>query len=169
MFLLIIVNLDEIFSSFRRRIMIWLFQKSDQSLYHEVIKSRRERVLWCAQFITYRTWIQLSNSPFIIHLCTYISFITTQNCYNFAVSRHIDVVSLLLLVQWLASLNCVGQHVPLSARFPGLCDRREVLWRVFGSRCICVMLRNIFRLINTPSPVQLPPHFSSRWFDLWAR
>lgn len=112
--------------------------------------------------------IQLS----IYHSLTFsshISIILAQNCHTAAVSQYINVVSLLLLAQKLAPLNCVEHSMLLSASFPGLCDRREVLWRVFGIRCIRVMLRNIFRLISTPLPVQPLPCFNSRWFDLGAR
>lgn len=39
-----------------------------------------------------------------------------------------------------------------------------------GSLAAVVTLRDIFRLISTPSPVLLPPpRFSSLWFDRRAR
>lgn len=56
-----------------------------------------------------------------------------------------------------------------------ICTVSWALWnmqsvsRVFGSRCIHAMLRNIFRLISTPLPVQPTPCFNSRWFDLWDK
>lgn len=77
--------------------------------------------------------------------------------------------SFFLLAWQLAPLNCVGHDASMSAHFPGLCDRREALWTVSGSRRIRVMIWVVFRLISTAFPVQTPPHLSSQRFDLRAR
>lgn len=65
----------------------------------------------------------------------------------------IGVVSILLLVQVLASLNCVVHRVPLFVQFPSLCDRYKVSFLV---ACFLVWSGSISRLISGLLPVQHP-------------
>lgn len=75
------------------------------------------------------------------------------------ITGSIDVVFLLLPAWQFAPPSCVGaDHPSVSAHFSrdAVCDRREVLQTVSGSRRVPVMIWVIFSLISTAFPSSNP-------------
>lgn len=83
----------------------------------------------------------------------------SPNSHHFYTRGSIDIVFLLLPALQFAPPNCAGaDHASVSAHFSrdAVCDRREVLQTVSGSRRVPVMIWVIFSLISAAFPPSNP-------------